>query len=104
MAPYSVDHPYFFEHNGNIYLTFGTNMKFWKFSVNGISQPISNPINPNPLQWGPSFRTEISVDPSTGNCIIYYNDYSQTSNKFFLKTVITTDGEQIGYHFNMSRM
>lgn len=57
MAPYSVNHLYFVKHNGNIYLTFRTNTKFCKFPVNGINQPINNPVNPNLQQWGSSFRT-----------------------------------------------
>lgn len=72
MQGFSVEDPKFSISENNVYLTFATNMRVYKFSVNGPSSPISDPLNPDPYQWGP-FQVDIA---SFGNYVyLIYTDY-----------------------------
>lgn len=74
MQGYVVEDPKFTISNNTTFLTFATNMKVYKFPATGPSSPISNPINPDPNQWGP-FQVDIA---STGDFVyMIFSDYYQ---------------------------
>lgn len=71
---YSVDIPHISIDGTNAHLVYGTNFKYYKFDINGISAPIDSPIIPAE-NWGPN-TTDIAVNPMNSNQIaIIYNDY-----------------------------
>lgn len=86
MNGYVVENPKFSIANGNVYLTFATNTKLYKFPVSGPQTPISDPINFDPSFWGPSV-----VDIAASGNYVYtiVNDYKYP---YFI--------ERIGYSSN----
>ncbi|GEM_PF-5076927 len=66
-------------------------MRFFKFPISGATLPISNPINPDPNQFGP-FKTDIVVNPANGKIYILYIDYHSGQNLYFIKYTTSTDG------------
>ncbi|MCX8056515.1 MAG: T9SS type A sorting domain-containing protein [Ignavibacteria bacterium] len=103
MQGYVVESPKFTISTGNIYLTFPTNMRVYKFPVAGPQAPISNPINPDPTQWGPgqcdiasvnNFIYVLFTDYLGGQFIIklaFSNDYGNNWNSFVLDTINNTN-------------
>lgn len=94
MSGYSVEEPKFVINSGNVYLTFATNMKLYKFPVAGPNSPIAQPINPDPYQWGP-FQVDIAAHDQ--KIFIAYTDFK--SNLYVIKLAYSlnngTDWNQI---------
>ncbi len=87
MNGYSVDNPAFDVYNGNVYLVFGTNYKFYKFPEAGPSAPITDPIIPDPNNWGP-YNTEIAYG-QLDKLVSLYIDYK--NSQFELRSVQSID-------------
>lgn len=82
----SVNDPKFTISGSDVYLTFSTNMRVYKFPASGPSSPISNPINPDPNQWGP-FQVDIKA---YGDYIyLVYTDYA--NQKFLVKVAYSNN-------------
>lgn len=91
MQGYVVEDPKFTISNNTTFLTFATNMKVYKFPATGPSSPISNPINPDPNQWGP-FQVDIA---STGDFVyMIFSDYYQ--GNIVIKVAYSNNRELIG--------
>ncbi len=75
---YSVDIPHLDIANDMVYLVYGTNFSFYKFPVEGPSEPITNPINP--VEGASPWRTDIAVSPDGNNVAIAYVDYKYDYN------------------------
>lgn len=86
MNGYSVDMPFFDIANGNVYLVYGTNYKFYKFPVNGPSAPIANPVIPDPSNWGP-YNTDIAAYQN--QLVSIFIDYK--NSQFELRSVQSSD-------------
>ena len=95
MNGYSVDLPHLSISGDYANLVFGTNLRYYRFDVNGPASPNDSPIIPAE-NWGPN-TTDIAADPDNENHIaIVYNDYhyNYSTGESFYGCYITesTDG------------
>lgn len=90
MSGYSVDDPSYDVYNGEVYLAFGTNFRFYRFSAEGINEPMEPTSYPDPGAWGPN-TMEVAVSHLNGDVYCLYVDYSPNDNMYLLKYVLSTD-------------
>ncbi len=88
---YSLDPPMLDYYDGNVYLVYGTNYKFYKYPVAGPDSGISDPVNPSPESWGP-YYPDIAVNPVNGDIASIFIDWKSDEPAYINFLVKSSDG------------